>query len=133
MVQINFSKSLKPVGPFEVTLLQTWRIIKLNGWRDFLKKGNLTPLLQLGAGQYCSSWYFKQKEISTALIIEFGNPPKCQQIMISLILDYKRGKLPYKRFQLSFPAHHKTLLKINEDQSIITNKFNPLFWEEGTG
>ena len=53
--------------------------------------------------------------------------------MISLILDYKRGKLPYKRFQLSFPAHHKTLLKINEDQSIITNKFNPLFWEEGTG
>ena len=53
--------------------------------------------------------------------------------MISLILDYKRGKLPYKRFQLSFPAHHKTLLKIDEDQSIITNKFNPLFWEEGTG
>ena len=53
--------------------------------------------------------------------------------MISLILDYKRGKLPYKRFQLSFPAHHKTLLKINEDQSIITNKFNPLFGGVGRG
>ena len=53
--------------------------------------------------------------------------------MISLILDYKRGKLPYKRFQLSFPAHHKTLLKINEDQPIKTNKFTPLFWGGGPG
>ena len=45
----------------------------------------------------------------------------------------KGGKLPYRRFQLLFPGHHETLLKINEDQSIITNKFKPLCLGEWGG
>ena len=44
--------------------------------------------------------------------------------------DYHMGKPSSKRFQLRFSAHHKGLIKANENQSIITKKFNSMFWEK---
>ena len=43
--------------------------------------------------------------------------------MIFLIPDYHTEKTLSKQFQLWFPAHHKKLVKLNENQSFITKKF----------
>ena len=50
--------------------------------------------------------------------------------MIFLIPDYHTGKTLSKQFQLWFPAHHKKLVKLNENQSILTKKFRTIFREK---
>lgn len=42
------------------------------------------------------------------------------------------GKPLYKWFQLSFPVLYENLVKTNENQPIITTKFNPTFREKVT-
>ena len=49
-------------------------------------------------------------------------------MIIFLIPDYHTRNLSAKRFQLRFLAHHKSLVKVNENRSIITKKSNPIFW-----
>ena len=51
-------------------------------------------------------------------------------MMIFLIPNYHTGKTLSKQFQIWFPAHHKKLVKLNENQSIITKKFRTIFREK---
>ena len=67
------------------------------------------------------------------LTIEFNDPEKCRHVIISLILDYHTGEPLSKWFQLRFPPQHKKLVKTNDNQSIITMKFNPIFQEKRQG
>ena len=62
------------------------------------------------------------------LTIELDDPEISEHMMISLIPDYHTGKPSSKQFQKRFPAHHKKLGKMNENRSIITKKFNSIFW-----
>ena len=48
-------------------------------------------------------------------------------MIIFLIPYYHTGKTFSKQFQLWFPAHHKKLIKLNKDQSIIIKKFRTIF------
>ena len=43
-------------------------------------------------------------------------------MIVSFIPDYNTGKILSKQSQLRFLAHHKKLVKLNENQSIITKK-----------
>ena len=53
-------------------------------------------------------------------------------MMIFLIPDYHTEKTLSKQFQLWFPAHHKKLVKLNENQSNKTKKFKTTFREKIT-
>ena len=43
------------------------------------------------------------------------------------IPHYHTGKPSSKQFQLRFSVHHKKLVETNENQSIITKRFDPIF------
>ena len=50
--------------------------------------------------------------------------------MISLVPDYHTRKASSELFKLRFPAYHEKLVKMNQNQYIITKKFNPIFQEK---
>ena len=56
------------------------------------------------------------------LTIEFNEREKCYHVMTSLIPDFYTGKPPSNRFESWRPAHHKKLIKANENKSIGTKR-----------
>ena len=64
------------------------------------------------------------------LSTDFNDPKKFKHRIISQILNYCIGKPSSKGFQKRFLAHHEQLSKTNENRSVISKNFKPIFQEK---